>query len=112
MKKILALAILVAGLWATENLGENAEIVNMCSAETALGIKTSLSTLDLANMSEEQKSLALLQLSGTFSQFYKYCVAFYQANPKLIACIEPEFVLQDFIAKSMVENQNQQKELQ
>lgn len=112
MKKILALVVLVANLWATENLGQNAEIVNMCSAETALGIKTSLSTLDLTNMSEDDKAKALLQLSGTFSQFYKYCVAFYQANPKLIACIEPEFVLQDFIAKSMVENQNQQKELQ
>lgn len=112
MKKILTLTLLITSLWATENLGENAEIVNMCSAETALGIKTSLSTLDLANMTEEQKSLALLQLSGTFSQFYKYCVAFYQANPKLISCIEPEFVLKDFIAKSMVENQNQQKELQ
>lgn len=106
MKKILTLALFATCLWAT-NLEEKAEIVNMCSAETALGIKTSLSTLDFANMSEEQKNLALLQLSGTFSQFYKYCVAFYQANPKLISCIEPEFVLQDFIAKSMVENQSQ-----
>lgn len=112
MKKILALAFFATGLWGSENLEQNVEIVNMCSAETALGIKTSLSTLDLANISDEDKAKALLQLSGTFSQFYKYCVAFYQANPKLISCIEPEFVLQDFIAKSMVENQNQLKDIQ
>lgn len=81
-------------------------VIEACSKETAVGIRSSLNSMDFSNLSAEDKARATLEISGTYSAFFTYCVRFYEKQNTTPQKVSADNVLMQFIANGYVGGNN------
>lgn len=76
-------------------------VIEACSKETAVGIRSSLNSMDFSNLSAEDKARATLEISGTYSAFFSYCVNFYAEKDITPQNVSADIVLNMFVASQL-----------